>query len=78
VILADHDQITRRLEKLEKDLKKKREPLLELEKTVLEKCKAHRERRSRCAIGIDAGRAEADRRIFVLSQRPMLYVLNFG
>src|SRR5579871_2931029 len=43
LILADHEQITRRLERVEKDLKKKREPLLELEKTVLDKCKAHLE-----------------------------------
>src|ERR1700719_4293845 len=39
LLLADHDQVVRRLEKLEKDLKKKKEPALELEKTALEKCK---------------------------------------
>src|SRR6204780_1791350 len=43
LILSDHDQITRRLERVEKDLKKKSEPLLVLEKNVLEKCKAHLE-----------------------------------
>src|SRR6266403_24201 len=41
LMLSDHDQITRRLERLEKDLKKKSEPVLLLEKTALEKCKAH-------------------------------------
>src|ERR1700687_3426969 len=43
LILSDHDQISKRLERLEKDLKKKKDPLLELEKNVLEKCKAHLE-----------------------------------
>src|SRR5246127_3758116 len=43
LMLSDHDQIARRLEKLEKDLKKQKNPALELEKSVLEKCKAHLE-----------------------------------
>src|SRR6516165_3816093 len=43
LILSDHEQITKRLERLEKDLKKKKDPQCELEKTVLEKCKAHLE-----------------------------------
>src|SRR6201987_530378 len=38
LILSDHDQITRRLERVDEDLKKKSEPLLVLEKNVLEKC----------------------------------------
>src|SRR6266568_1027992 len=41
LMLSDHDQITRRLERVDKDLKKKRDPILEIEKTALEKCKAH-------------------------------------
>src|ERR1700724_1811583 len=40
LILSDHDQITRRLERVDKDLKKKSEPLLVLEKNVLEKCRS--------------------------------------
>src|SRR3989475_5044791 len=43
LMLSDHDQITRRLERLEKDLKKKSEPVLLLEKNTLEKCKTHLE-----------------------------------
>src|SRR6202049_3426292 len=35
LILADHDQITRRLERVDKDLKKKRDPLLESGEGVL-------------------------------------------
>src|SRR6266566_232348 len=43
LMLSDHDQITRRLERVDKDLKKKRDPILEIEKTALEKCKVHLE-----------------------------------
>src|SRR5215813_2909718 len=43
LILSDHEQIAKRLERLEKDLKKKRDPLFEMEKAVLEKCQAHLE-----------------------------------
>src|SRR5207244_5650421 len=43
LMLSDHDQITRRLERVEKDLKKKRDPALETEKATLEKCKAQLE-----------------------------------
>src|SRR5437899_2283749 len=47
LILSDHDQISKRLERVEKDLKKKKDPLLELEKNVLEKCKANLEAEKR-------------------------------
>src|SRR5260370_13246707 len=40
LMLSDHDQITRRLERVDKDLKKKRDPILGIEKTALDKCKA--------------------------------------
>src|ERR1700690_1321608 len=43
LILSDHEQVTKRLERVEKDLKKKRDPLLDEEKTVLDKCKLHLE-----------------------------------
>src|SRR3974377_1523983 len=79
LILSDHEQVTKRLERIDKDLKKKRDPLLELEKTVLEKCKAHLEaektlrelpltRKERKPIG----------GFLFLSARPMIYVLNLG
>src|SRR6202051_5295528 len=41
LMLSDHDQITRRLERLEKDLKKGKNPNLELEKSTLEKGKGY-------------------------------------
>jgi len=37
------------MERIEKDLKKKGDKALELERAVLEKCKAHLEAKSRCA-----------------------------
>src|ERR1700736_1191486 len=43
LILSDHEQVSKRLERVEKDLKKKKDNLLELEKATLEKCKAHLE-----------------------------------
>src|SRR6267154_1518490 len=75
LILADHDQITRRLEKLEKDLKKKKEPLLELEKTVLEKCKAHLEAEKPLReLELTPEERKPIGGFLFLSQRPMLYV----
>src|SRR6267154_2797436 len=79
LILADHDQIMRRLEKLEKDLKKKKEPLLELEKTVLEKCKAHLEAEKPLReLELTPEERKPIGGFLFLSQRPMLYVLNLG
>jgi GTP-binding protein YchF len=79
LILADHDQISRRLERVEKDLKKKSEPVLLAEKTVLEKCKAHLEAEKplRELILTPEERKPIAGFLF-LSQRPMLFVLNLG
>src|SRR5882672_3387523 len=72
LILADHDQITRRLEKLEKDLKKKRE-------TLLEKCKAHLEAEKPLReLELTPEERKPIGGFLFLSQRPMLYVLNLG
>ncbi len=79
LILSDHDQITRRLEKLEKDLKKKRDPLLELEKTVLDKCKAHLEAEKPLReLQLTPEERKPIGGFLFLSQRPMLFVLNLG
>jgi ribosome-binding ATPase len=79
LILSDHEQVSKRLERVEKDLKKKREPLLELEKSVLEKCKAHLEAEKplRELVLAPEERKPIGGFLF-LSQRPMLYVLNLG
>jgi GTP-binding protein YchF len=79
LILADHDQISRRLERVEKDLKKKSEPALLAEKNVLEKCKAHLEAEKplRELVLTPEERKPIGGFLF-LSQRPMLFVLNLG
>jgi len=79
LILADHDQVLRRLERLEKDLKKKKDPALENEKRVLDHCKVHLEAEKPLR---ELPLAPEDRKavsgFLFLSQRPMLYVLNLG
>jgi ribosome-binding ATPase len=79
LILSDHDQISKRLERVEKDLKKKKDPLLELEKNVLEKCKAHLEAEKPLReLELTAEERRPISGFLFLSQRPMLYVLNLG
>ena len=79
LIFSDHDQISKRLERLEKDLKKKKDPLLEHEKAVLEKCKAHLEaERPLRELELTAEERKPIGGFLFLSQRPMLYVLNLG
>lgn len=79
LILSDHEQISKRLERVEKDLKKKRDPLLELEKSVLEKCKAHLEAEKPLReLELTPEERKPIGGFLFLSQRPMLYVLNLG
>jgi GTP-binding protein YchF len=79
LILSDHDQISKRLERVEKDLRKKKDPLLELEKNVLEKCKAHLEAEKPLReLELTAEERRPIGGFLFLSQRPMLYVLNLG
>jgi hypothetical protein len=79
LILSDHDQISKRLERVDKDLKKKRDPLLELEKAVLEKCKAHLEAEKPLReLPLTIEERKPIGGFLFLSARPMLYVLNLG
>jgi len=79
LMLSDHDQITRRLERVEKDLKKKREPALEVEKTALEKCKVHLEaEKALRELELTAEEKKSIGGFLFLSARPVLYVLNLG
>jgi len=79
LILSDHDQITRRLERVDKDLKKKSEPLLVLEKNVLEKCKVHLEAEKPLReLELTADERRPIGGFLFLSARPVLYVLNVG
>ena len=79
LMLSDHEQIVKRLERVDKDLKKKRDPQLELEKAVLEKCKAHLEAEKPLReLELTAEEKKPVGGFLFLSQRPMLYVLNLG
>ena len=79
LILSDHEQVTRRLERVDKDLKKKKDPPLEWEKTVLEKCKAHLEAEKPLReLELTPEERKPISGFLFLSQRPMLYVLNLG
>jgi ribosome-binding ATPase len=79
LILSDHEQISKRLERVDKDLKKKKDPLLELEKSVLEKCKAHLEAEKPLReLELTPEERKPIGGFLFLSQRPMLYVLNLG
>lgn len=79
LILSDHDQITRRLERLEKDLKKKSEPALLAEKNVLDKCKAHLESEKPLReLELTAEERKPIGGFLFLSARPVLFVLNLG
>jgi len=79
LILSDHDQVSKRLERVEKDLKKKKEPLLEHEQAVLEKCKSHLEAEKPLReLELTPEERKPISGFLFLSQRPMLYVLNLG
>jgi GTP-binding protein YchF len=79
LMLSDHDQITRRLERVDKDLKKKRDPILEIEKTALEKCKAHVEaEKALRELELTPEERKSIGGFLFLSARPVLYVLNVG
>jgi ribosome-binding ATPase len=79
LMLADLDQITRRLERLEKDLKKKKETNLEFEQAVLLKCKTALEATQALReLEFTNDERKALLGFKFLSQRPMLYVLNVG
>jgi ribosome-binding ATPase len=79
LILADLDQVLKRIERLEKDLKKKKDQAQEQEYALLQRCKT----------ALEAGQAlrelefSAEEKkpltgFMFLSRRPMLYVLNLG
>jgi ribosome-binding ATPase len=79
LIFSDHDQILRRLERLEKDLKKKSDPLLLAEKAVLDKCKVHLESEKPLReLELTAEERKPIGGFLFLSARPVLYVLNLG
>jgi GTP-binding protein YchF len=79
LMLSDLGQIEKRLERLEKDLKRMHAPELEKEHELLQHCKAQLES-ERPLRELELGPADEKRlRSFMfLSQKPVLYVLNIG
>ncbi|MCL4523982.1 MAG: redox-regulated ATPase YchF [Acidobacteria bacterium] len=79
LMLNDLDQLTRRLERLEKDLKKKREPQLEREEAALLKCKAALEAETPLRqVDFTPEENKILTGFMFLSRKPMLYVINLG
>src|SRR5215469_16104565 len=79
LMFSDLDQITKRLERLEKDLKKKADKQFGLEKTVLEEWKAHLEAEKPLReLELTPEERKPIGGFLFLSQRPMLFVLNLG
>lgn len=79
VILSDFAVVEKRIERLEKDLKKQKTPSLEKEHQVLEVCKAALEKQTpvrEVPLGVEEERAVRGFTFFSL--KPLLYVLNLG
>jgi hypothetical protein len=79
LMLADLDQIERRIERVQKDLKKKKEPILEHELALLLRCKDAIEKEQPLReLEFTADERKMLTGFMFLSQRPMVYVLNLG
>ncbi len=79
LMLTDLDQIARRIERVEKDLKKKKEPPLEQELVLLQHCKtAIESEKPLRELELHTDERKLITGFKFLSQRPMLYVLNLG
>ena len=79
LMLTDLDQITRRMDRLEKELKKKHDPVLEHELSLLQRCRAAIEAEKplrELSFSVDETRILTS--FMFLSHRPMLYVPNLG
>jgi len=79
LMLHDLEQILRRLERLEKDLKRKREAPLEKEQAVLFRCKASLEAENPLrALEMTAEEAKMITGYMFLSRKPMLCAVNLN
>ena len=79
LILSDLVVVEKRLERLDKDRKKIKNPELDHEFALLEKCKAALEANQPLRqLELDAEDEKRIRGFQFLSQKPMLYVLNLG
>jgi len=79
LILSDLAVVEKRLERLEKDIKKQKSPALEKEFQVLNLCKAALEKQTPLReVELGAEESKVIRGFTFLSLKPMLYVLNLG
>ncbi len=79
LMVSDLGQIEKRLERLEKDLKKMKTPELEKENELLIKAKAHLETEKPLReMEMSSEDKKRIRGFMFLSEKPMLYVLNIG
>jgi len=79
LILSDLAVVEKRLERLEKDIKKQKNPALEKELLVLTVCKAALEKQTPLReVDLGAEESKVIRGFTFLSLKPMLYVLNLG
>ncbi len=79
LIVSDLEQVETRLERMQKDLKKKKTPELEKENELLLRAKAHLETESPLReMEMTKDEKKVLRGFMFLSEKPMLYVLNIG
>lgn len=79
LMLNDLEQATKRIERVEKDLKKKKDPQLEAELQLLVRCRqALESERSLRELDFKPEERKMLHGFKFLSQKPMLYVLNLG
>jgi GTP-binding protein YchF len=79
LILNDLEQLSKRIERLEKDLKKKKDPQLEAELAVVQRCRVALEGETPLReLEFTAAEEKMITGFMLLSQKPMLYVLNLG
>jgi len=79
LILYDLEQATKRIERVEKDLKKKKETILETELALLNRCRAALESEQPLReLEFKPEEIKMLTGFMFLSRKPMLYVLNLG
>jgi GTP-binding protein YchF len=79
LILTDLDQITKRVERLEKDIKKKKDPQLEAELQLVQRCKLFLESEKPLReLELQPSEEKMLTGFMLLTRKPMLYVLNLG
>lgn len=79
LILNDLEQVGKRIERIEKDLKKKKDPQLEAELQVVQRCKAALEAEIPLRqLEFTPTEEKMITGYMFLTQKPMLYVLNLG